>query len=94
MNQHGVEANDQLVHAGSQGNLGRFAAGYQTSVEIGQNPGGVGRRRYRCHLQNMPHVRPTTRNMAVPVALAAVVIEGGDPDQSGDLATGQVPQLG
>ncbi len=81
------------MHGGDQGDLPGFAPGDQARVEgpdHGIGPGGG----ERGHVQSLPHRGPTAPDGALSPEVAAVAVEGRDPDQGRQGAVGQLAQFG
>src|ERR1700682_6750160 len=89
--QHGIEDDQELAHASDHDDLELFAA-----KPLGE--GGDHRIacpcRETCHIQHLPHCRPSTLDMAVTAALAAVIVEGSDTGQAGHGTSRQAAELG
>jgi hypothetical protein len=93
MGEHGVEADDQLTHAGDQGHLGRPSRRDQPGIEAGQHATASAGRRQRCHGQGTASILPPAADLAFAVPLAAVVRVWHNAEQGGSLCPRDLPQL-
>lgn len=93
MSQYRVQGDQQLVHAGGQGNLLRLACGQETFVkypDYGIAAGGY----ESTHIECGPNVGSAAPHAAFPSPPPAVPVEGCHPHQGGELLVIQRPQFG
>jgi hypothetical protein len=88
----GVGENCELSHDGGDGDFGLFSAGHEMIVEGFQvrivPSGAVG-----WHMESGPDVGPSASDSAGFAALAAVVGDGGEADDHGDLFGGELAEF-
>src|SRR5207237_7468951 len=90
---HRIEDHQELAHAGNQGNLLRLASSEQTLVEGADDTvmrdGHDGR-----HVQAAAQVRSSAADATLAAALSRIAIQWSNANELGDLAAGQLSQLG
>src|SRR6478609_3975135 len=85
---HGVEDNDELAHAGDQGNLLLFAFGDEAAIEGVERRIVPGRSSETSHVEEIADLPPSALDLALAPAFAAVVIIRSYAQQGGrDLVT-------
>jgi hypothetical protein len=90
---HAVQDGQELPHARRQGHLLRLAGGTEAGIER-PNDRIEAARGQRGHVQGRSDLGPPTPHAAPAPQGPAVPVEGGDPDQGGDLLAGEGPQFG
>jgi hypothetical protein len=90
---HGVEDAEQLAHARYQRDFLELASVAQPLVQRTQHRIVFGDAERR-HVQNLTHGSASSSDVSLAAIRAAVVIEGGDPDQRCDLLAVELAQLG
>src|SRR5882757_4293786 len=80
---HDVEDDDQLTHAGDEGDLGGLSFGDQALVVVLENRVAAGGGADDGQEEQVAQLSPATLDEASSAMLAAVVVVGGDPDQGG-----------
>ena len=89
----GVGEHEQLAQAGDERHLGRLAGGDEALGE-GLDARVVAGGRQGGHVERVAHLGAAAPAAAPPAPGAAVAIEGGHPDQGGDLLAGAGAQFG
>ena len=92
MLEHGVHDDEELAHAGGEGDLGGFALAAQVRVE-GSYDGVASHGRDGSHVERSAHLGAPTPDDALALMLAAVAAEGGHADQRGDLPARERPEF-
>ena len=90
---HGVHDRQQLMHAGREGHLLRFARGQQALVK-GFDHGIVARGHERPHIQHRPDLGATSVHSPPAAQRPTVTVKGGNADQGGEWIGAQGAQLG
>jgi hypothetical protein len=90
---YGVHDRQQLMHAGREGNLLRFARGQQALVK-GFDHGIVARGHERAHIQHRPDLGATSVYGPPSAQRPTVTVKGGNANQGGEWLGAQAAQLG
>ena len=91
--EHGVEDDEEFSHAGGDRFFGLFAVGAKSFVEVFDSgiatDGGEGG-----HVEGVADVKSSAADGAGAGLLAAVVVEGCDTDEGGDLFAIELTEFG
>src|SRR5215475_1508330 len=90
--EHGVEDGEKLASNGNEGDHLEFTLSKQVLIKLTQHAvatdGG-----HRCQEDGGPNAGAATGDLAVPLPLARLSDERGDPNQAGNLTAGQPTEL-
>ena len=92
--EHGVEDNDQLAHAGDEGDLGLLAPGAQALVVGLEHRIVLGGGAHDRHKEELAELAASAPDVALAFALAAVVVEGRGADEGGGGFVADAPEFG
>src|SRR6185312_10743613 len=91
--EHGIEHDEELPQAGDEGDFGLLAVGQQPEIERLEHRVVLRRGAQRRHVEHVAQLGAAALDIALPPALAAIVVEGRDADERGDLATAEAPEF-
>lgn len=89
----GIEDSSELSHGGDESDLGRFAGVVQAAIEDTESvvmANGI----ERGHVEGAADRGTATGDMPLAAELSAIVIDGCDPDQSGELLVLDTAEFG
>ena len=93
VSEHGVEGDEQFSHTGGEDDLESFSGSFQSLGESLED--GVGSTSGEgCHVESRADGSSSAGDGACSFELAAVVVEGSQSDQSGDLLSVEASQFG
>src|SRR6202040_4484847 len=78
--EHGVENDDQLAHAGDQGNLCLFALGDQATIEGVERRVVPGRRSQGRHVEQIADLAASSLDLALALPFTAIIIVRRDAE--------------
>jgi len=93
MMHHGVQDEQQLVHAGGQGDLLGFAGGAQACIEV-PNDRVVAGSDERGHVENRAHARASAPHDAPPSPAAALAVKRSDSHERRNCLAVEATELG
>lgn len=90
---HGVEDDQQLSHAGGEGDFGFFPLGLEPGIE-GFEYGVMASGDEGGHVERRPESGSAAPDASLAAELSTIVIQGSDSHQGGDLLTVELTELG